>query len=1054
MKAIGGGRSRNGASREPAAAAAAILAALSLGATAAPAAPAAADAGSVLVDGFEQPLQWSAHPADGVAMKLSSEPGSRGQCLRLDFRFAGGGWAIARRDAPVTLPRNWAFRFRVRGECAPNHLEFKLVDASGENVWWSVQRDFAFPREWDTVTIRKRHVTFAWGPRGGGEPSGIAAIELAVTAGQGGEGTIWVDELELVELPEVAPVTEGESFAWRTGESTGERLFAADLGTAREWGALVLDWVEGRHAADYVVEGSADGEAWDELSRVTGANGGRDWLFLPESESRHVRVRVVSPAGAGGAELAAFAVKPLAWSSSREAFFEQVAGGARRGLYPRGIRGEQPYWTVVGLDRDTHEALLGEDGALESGPSGFSVEPFLERGETLVTWADVAVEQSLLDGALPVPSVTWRGGGVDLVITAVATGEPGASQAAVRYTLRNTGREAANVTLHLAVRPFQVNPPSQALNLQGGAARIEQLSRDGRVVSVNGERKLVSLTTPTRWGASTFAAGDVVAEHLERGALPGEASVEDPFGAASGAFSFARELPAGGRADVVVRLPLSGAAAEPPLPPEGAACWFEEQLAASRAAWSSRVDRVRIELPSAAGRIAESIRAQLGWILVNRAGAAIQPGTRSYARSWIRDGSLTCSALLRLGHADPARDFLEWYAPHQYADGKIPCVVDRRGADPVPEHDSSGEFIFLVAEIWRHGRDRPLLDAMWPRVLSAADYLDRLRRERRTDEYRAPEKAEFFGILPPSISHEGYSAKPMHSYWDDFFALRGFDDAVFLAGEVGNEAERDRLAAIRDEFAADLAASVRAAMAKHGIDYVPGCADLGDFDATSTTIALSPTGAARVLPEEALRRTFERYWEYFGERRAGEPWEAYTPYELRHVGAFVRLGWRDRAAELLEFFLDDQRPAPWRQWPEVVWRDLRSPRFLGDLPHGWVGSDFLRSVLDMLAYEREDDQALVLGAGVPSSWLDPPGVRVTGLRTRWGALDFTMSLDESEAVVVQISGEITVPPGGLVLSLPLDPAVRRATVNGRPAERTASGDVVVRGLPAVVVFAH
>ena len=48
----------------------------------------------------------------------------------------------------------------------------------------------------------------------------------------------------------------------------------------------------------------------------------------------------------------------------------------------------------------------------------------------------------------------------------------------------------------------------------------------------------------------------------------------------------------------------------------------------------------------------------------------------------------------------PAVDFLRWYTPYQYPDGKIPCVVDRRGADPVPEHDSCGEFIFLVEFVY------------------------------------------------------------------------------------------------------------------------------------------------------------------------------------------------------------------------------------------------------------------------------------------------------------------------------------------------------------------
>src|SRR5437773_7433239 len=101
---------------------------------------------------------------------------------------------------------------------------------------------------------------------------------------------------------------------------------------------------------------------------------------------------------------------------------------------------------------------------------------------------------------------------------------------------------------------------------------------------------------------------------------------------------------------------------------------------------------------------------------------------------------------------------------------------------------------------------------MWPHVLAAATYLDSLRARRRGPEWQAPDKREFYGLLPPSISHEGYSAKPMHSYWDDLFALRGYKDAVYLAGVLGHENERARLARSRDEFSRDLAASVRAAM--------------------------------------------------------------------------------------------------------------------------------------------------------------------------------------------------------------------------------------------------
>ena len=141
------------------------------------------------------------------------------------------------------------------------------------------------------------------------------------------------------------------------------------------------------------------------------------------------------------------------------------------------------------------------------------------------------------------------------------------------------------------------------------------------------------------------------------------------------------------------------------------------------------------------------------------------------------------------------------------------------------------------------------------------------------------------------------------------------------------------------------------------------------------------------LPQPALDRTFERYWREASSRGdSATKWEAYTPYELRSVGTLLRIGWKDRALGLLNAFMADQEPPAWNQWPEVVWRVPRTPRFIGDLPHTWVGSDFLRSVADLFVYEREVDSTLVLGAGIPDAWLADSGVTVHGLSTWWGPL--------------------------------------------------------------------
>jgi hypothetical protein len=341
---------------------------------------------------------------------------------------------------------------------------------------------------------------------------------------------------------------------------------------------------------------------------------------------------------------------------------------------------------------------------------------------------------------------------------------------------------------------------------------------------------------------------------------------------------------------------------------------------------------------------------------------------------------------------------------------------------------------------------------MWPHVARAAAYLDGLRQERRTPEFEAPGRRLFYGILPPSISHEGYSAKPMHSYWDDFFALRGFRDAAELARAIGRASAHDSLVAIAHEFGGDLAASVDSALARHRIDFVPGCADLGDFDATSTTVALSPTGAASLLPPRALARTFERYVEFFDTRRREPSWDAFTPYEMRSIGAMVRLGWRERADSLVRFFLSHRRPAAWNEWAEVVWREERLPRFIGDMPHTWVGSDFIRSVLDMFAYEREEDDALVLGAGLPASWLEGgPGVRVRGLSTHFGTLSYELK-PLPTGLEVRIASGVRVPRGGIALQLPdLRPGAR--IVSAARNERVpADGTPVVRQLPVDLVI--
>jgi len=543
-------------------------------------------------------------------------------------------------------------------------------------------------------------------------------------------------------------------------------------------------------------------------------------------------------------------------------------------------------------------------------------------------------------------------------------------------------------------------------------------------------------------------------ERLALGAVPDRSEVNDPEGQATGILAWRFDLAPGAMLEVIAAggsNPETRGAAET-MAAGGAERFarLEQEVAAS---WRQRLGRVGLDLPPAAAGIARAIRSSLAWVLIHRDGPALQPGSRAYARSWIRDGALSGVALLRLGEIDAAREFVEWFAGFQSPDGTVPCCVDRRGADSVPEHDSHGEFIHLIAEIYRYGKDRAWGEKMLPAVTRAVDHLEALRQSRRTEVWKGKDA---FGLLPESISHEGYSAKAVHSYWDDFFAYRGLDDATELARALGHEDLASTWGGRRDEFRADLLASIEHTRDRAKIDYIPGSADLADFDSTATTIALDPAGLEESLPRAALLATFERFYQELSARRSGaKAWEVYTPYEIRHVGAFLRLGWKERALSALDFYLADRRPVPWNQWPEVVSRDSRAEHFIGDLPHGWVATDFVRSALDLFAYERRGDQALVLAAGVPAAWLDPTegrpgGIAVSDLSTPWGKLSYRLTRYRG-GVRFEIAGEgLELPPGGLVLSWPLPGQAGSARVNGAPAAIDPDGTFRLRQLPAAV----
>ena len=323
------------------------------------------------------------------------------------------------------------------------------------------------------------------------------------------------------------------------------------------------------------------------------------------------------------------------------------------------------------------------------------------------------------------------------------------------------------------------------MNNEGGVSQIKDISYKDKWVEINNGKKVIPLVKPNEFGATKFADGEII-DYLLKNSLPAEKYVNDDFGFASAGLSYNFQLRAGDSKDYIFLIPfyqtandLYGEAKTNPSK------YFNDILSSEINFWEEKLDKIKIQLPPSGEKIINTLKSNLAYILINKDGPAIQPGSRSYERSWMRDGALTSSALLRLGLKDEVRNYLDWFSKYQFPSGKIPCVVDRRGADPTPENDSHGEYIYAILQYFKFSHDTLFLKDKLKNIIGAVDYIEFLTNQRKTEQYKKKDSVVFYGLMPESISHEGYSAKPMHSYWDNFFTLRGLRDAVEIARILG-----------------------------------------------------------------------------------------------------------------------------------------------------------------------------------------------------------------------------------------------------------------------------
>jgi hypothetical protein len=792
------------------------------------------------------------------------------------------------------------------------------------------------------------------------------------------------------------------------GPSAGTRELHVTLPRALPVSGLEVFWASARREAH--LEGRGVSGQWRRLADDPEPLGDSSYLAAREPRSvSELRLRVRAAPGHVPA------IRRLRLLSPTQALttmkrYQIVAARAHRELFPSSLHDEQVYWTAVGVPAAHRKSVFDEYGDLEAFKGAPLVQPlWRDRSGRTAAAFEANATDSLRHGWMPMPAVQWAPQpGLQLRSEAIAADQAAGPVTFVRHRLVNTGASRVDGQLAIVVRPMQVNPPWQ----HGGLSPIRTVQIAGTaarpIVNVNGRTLLMSLTPATARGTAPFGLhGETeITRYLAEGRVPNRLSARDDEGLAAAALIYDVHLDPGAQGDVVLAFPLGDPPADTarealmalalnrddPMDAAQPGAAFDALATRVEQQWQARFARIGLVLPDSS--LVDMLHAQGAYMLINQKGPAMQAGPRNYDRSFIRDGSATAAVLLRMGLASTAREYLRWYAEHAvHENGLVSPILNddgtvNRGFGSDLEYDSQGEFVALVAEVARLDGGAASVREYLPKVRLTLEFLQQLRERTLVPGYmgasEAPER--FRGIIAPSISHEGYST-PTHSYWDDYWALKGWHDGAWLAQQWG-EPDMARwalaqYAALRDS----VAASIRATTRWKVIDYIPASADLGDGDPTSVSIGLDPCGQQDLMPANALKHTFEHYLEEVRQRASPDALYAYTPYEFRNVLTLVRLNGPQDAEELLGRLLTGRRPVQWQVLAEVVRSQVRRPFYLGDMPHTWVGAEYARALFGMLM--REEDERLDLLPGAPPSWVAGEGLRVSNLPTAFGTLSMS-----------------------------------------------------------------
>ncbi|NND71891.1 MAG: hypothetical protein HKN43_09955 [Rhodothermales bacterium] len=382
-----------------------------------------------------------------------------------------------------------------------------------------------------------------------------------------------------------------------------------------------------------------------------------------------------------------------------------------------------------------------------------------------------------------------------------------------------------------------------------------------------------------------------------------------------------------------------------------------------------------------------------------------QPGPSVYRGLWVSNQPRVGRALTHLGDYETPRSSFEATFSHQEDDGQIlvltpPTLLKETG---IAVHS-----IYLHA---RMTRDKEFLEAYWPKLVAAADWLIESRK-RTTDS-----TALNFGLMPSGTSDGGvggiipeyttvyWSLQALKNMADGAAWLDRQQESLRFDGEFASFMSAFRKAARRDlkrdqdgnwflpirmEFDSEKHVPQRSQTQFSHIVY-PGRLFSKDDPIVTGNMAM----LAAAPRDEGL--TLSTGWLDGGVQPFIQNTEA---------SARLYLGQAERVQQ--ELYAIANHAAPTHVWIEEQRPGTGRRRSTGDVPHSSASAEFVNLIRYMVA--MEDDRGLELLKGIPHTWIFPGALLILDdVPTEFGNLTLSLVVAEdgrsANLNVSAVSGE-------------------------------------------------